>query len=123
MTIIESATSFALGAFNAMAATIIGAAGGHKPTWSPYQQQIFRTGTIYHFVCSFGMMFSGIVFPDPYAATLFQIGVLLFCGPLYHTAFTNVKKFTFLNPFGGMSIILAWGLMAYSALSSKSDNP
>lgn len=114
MVMIASPSAFALGAFNAMLATIIGAAGGHKSTWSPYQQHVFRTSSIYHFFCAFGMMFSGLVLHDSYASTIFQLGALLFCAPNYHTAFTNLRTFIFFSPFGGILMILAWGLLAYN---------
>jgi len=42
----------------------------------------------------------------------FLIGILLFSGSLYLLAFTGVKWLGFITPFGGLSLLAAWLILA-----------
>ena len=49
------------------------------------------------------------------SAILFCVGIVLFSGSLYALVFTKIKVLGAITPIGGMSFILAWALLAYSA--------
>lgn len=47
------------------------------------------------------------------------LGTLLFSGSLFISTLTGVKEITFLTPWGGMSLIFSWLLLALLAAFSK----
>jgi len=47
-----------------------------------------------------------------YSSTLFTCGIVLFCMPLYYRSFTDKKTFSRLAPFGGISMMLGWIMLA-----------
>jgi len=50
------------------------------------------------------------------SALLFFIGILLFCGSLYGLAFTGIRMLGFITPFGGLTLIAGWVVLAMAAL-------
>lgn len=50
------------------------------------------------------------------AGWLFAAGVLVFSGSLYAMTLTNVKLLGMVTPIGGLLLLAAWALVAYSAL-------
>jgi uncharacterized membrane protein YgdD (TMEM256/DUF423 family) len=43
---------------------------------------------------------------------MFFTGSLLFSFPLYYRCFSNKKKLSFVNPVGGIAMIVGWILLA-----------
>lgn len=54
------------------------------------------------------------------AGWLFIVGVLIFCGTVYALAFGSPRWFGAITPLGGLSLIFAWGLLAYAVLAYRS---
>lgn len=50
------------------------------------------------------------------AGWLFMLGVVIFCGTVYALAFGAPRWFGAITPLGGLSLILGWALLAYSAM-------
>jgi uncharacterized membrane protein YgdD (TMEM256/DUF423 family) len=50
------------------------------------------------------------------AALLFFLGTLLFSGSLYGLALTGIRVLGFVTPFGGLTLIAGWILLALAAL-------
>ena len=48
----------------------------------------------------------------PRAAWAFLAGIILFSGSLYLWAFTGQHVLGFITPVGGLTLIIAWGLLA-----------
>src|SRR5699024_8777927 len=46
------------------------------------------------------------------AGWMFLIGIILFSGSLYLYAVTSVKAFAMITPFGGVSFLVGWLLLA-----------
>jgi len=46
---------------------------------------------------------------------LFVVGTLLFCGSLYALAFTGIRTFGAVTPFGGLAFLLGWLCFAWAA--------
>lgn len=57
------------------------------------------------------------------AGVLFLIGTMLFSGGLYYPVLAQTKLPWYLVPMGGMSLILAWLLLAAGALFSRPSEP
>lgn len=56
------------------------------------------------------------------AATLFTIGMVLFCGSLYTLAFAGSALFPGSAPMGGSSLIIGWLAIAAAGWSSLRDD-
>lgn len=108
------------------------AAHGLKKVLSPYLLDVFSTGVQYQFIHGMALLFCGILLglklpakAQKYfsrAATCFIIGILCFSGSLYALAFTGIKWFGPITPFGGLTFMLGWGLFVYAALQIKEVN-
>ncbi len=88
--------------------------GGHKGEWAQDRKDMFQKALFYHFMNNMGwILASKNLKSRNYSALFFGLGTLLFSGALYHRCFTDSKKFSLLNPFGGISMMLAWTLLAF----------
>ena len=50
-----------------------------------------------------------------WAWRMFFVGILLFSGSLYVLAYTGITKLGAITPFGGLSFMIGWVLIAMSA--------
>ena len=50
---------------------------------------------------------------------LFVVGTLLFSFSIYTAAATGVKAFTYVTPFGGLTLMAAWLAVAWAALARQ----
>jgi len=55
----------------------------------------------------------------PIAGYLFQAGIVLFSGSLYVVAFTGVRGFGAITPFGGLCFLAGWVSVLVSALQQN----
>lgn len=100
-----------------------GAFGAHalKARFDAYSMGIWEKAVFYHFVHAIGMLVIPLfaragVMKDPEASTvcwLLLAGILLFSGSLYVLALSGVTILGAVTPFGGVSFIAAWLLLAY----------
>ena len=49
------------------------------------------------------------------SAWFFLVGIILFSGSLYLLAVTGVRMLGIVTPFGGLSFLIGWGLLAWAA--------
>jgi uncharacterized membrane protein YgdD (TMEM256/DUF423 family) len=105
-------------------AVAIGAFGAHglRPrldslgTAGTYEKAVF-----YHFVHALGILILSILprtgtFPESgidAVCVLLLIGIVLFSGSLYVLAITGTRILGAITPFGGVSFILGWLLLAW----------
>ncbi len=112
-----------IGAIALALAVIIGAFGAHalQGRLDAYSRGIYETGVMYHFFHALGMLIVSVlprtsVLTASRASTvclLLAIGILLFSGSLYVLAISGVRMLGAVTPFGGLSFIAAWVLLAY----------
>jgi uncharacterized membrane protein YgdD (TMEM256/DUF423 family) len=113
----------AIGAIALALAVMIGAFGAHalQGRLDDYARGIYETGVMYHFFHALGILIVSIL-PRAGALTatraewicwLLAIGILLFSGSLYALALSGVRTLGAVTPFGGLSFIAAWVLLAY----------
>ena len=113
----------AAGAIALALAVLIGAFGAHALAGrlDAYSRGVYETGVMYHFFHALGMMVVSIL-PRTGALTaarsswiclLLAVGIVLFSGSLYVLAISGVRMFGAVTPFGGLSFIAAWVLLAY----------
>ena len=113
----------AIGAVFLALAVLIGAFGAHAlgDRLDAYSRGVYETGVMYHFFHALGILIVSIL-PRVGALTesraslvcsLLAAGILLFSGSLYTLAISGVRMLGAVTPFGGISFIAAWVLLAY----------
>lgn len=122
----------AAGAIALALAVILGAFGAHalQGRLDAYSRGVYETGVMYHFFHALGMLIvsilprTGALSPSRAAkiCALLAAGILLFSGSLYILAITGERMLGAVTPFGGLSFIAAWVLLAYW-LAASSQNP
>ena len=102
-----------------LTAVAFGAFGAHtlKSVIDSATLETFKTGVLYHLIHStvlFVLALSKIQsFTKAYIFIF--IGIILFSFSLYLYSLTLIIAFIFVTPFGGMSFIIGWLLIIYSA--------
>jgi len=113
----------AIGAIFLALAVTIGAFGAHalQGRLDEYSRGIYETGVMYHFFHALGLLIVSFL-PRIGALSesragwicgLLAVGILLFSGSLYTLAVTGVRTLGAVTPFGGLSFIAAWVLLAF----------
>ena len=113
MTVLNRALWIALG-FAGLIAVGIGAYGAHAAGFDSVAQDRFASALLYHLVhlgaLGGSLLLSGQK-PSSLATAsgcLFLLGILLFSGSLYASAFSGGATTTALAPYGGVSFMLGW---------------
>ena len=113
------------GALAMALAVASGAMGAHflKAHLTPVMMQTWNTAVEYHVYHGMGLLLVGVIslyFPVQagvkWSGYFMIVGLFLFSGSLYLLAITGVRWLGAITPIGGISFILAWLLLAYSAL-------
>jgi uncharacterized membrane protein YgdD (TMEM256/DUF423 family) len=112
-----------LAALLAFAAVALGAFGAHalRSRLAPDMQAVWQTAVLYHGWHALALLGVGLLilhFPDrvglAWAGWLFVAGIALFSGSLYALALTGVKNFGAVTPIGGVALLLAWLVVAWT---------
>ena len=104
-------------------AVMIGAFGAHglRGRMDDYSMAVYERAVFYHFVHALGMLIVSLmprigVLTESRAgwiAGLLCAGIVLFSGSLYILAISGVRTLGAITPFGGLSFIAAWLLLAF----------
>lgn len=108
-----------LAALGGFASVACGAFAAHG-TSDPRAQELLRTGSLYGFVhCLATYAAAGVMQLGGRGARLapgfFLAGVLLFSGSLYALAFGAPRWVGVVTPFGGLSFLAGWLVLAWAA--------
>lgn len=105
-------------------AVALGAFGAHglKDRLDAYSISVWEKAVFYHFIHALGMLIvsilprAGLLAPSRanLVGWLLLAGILLFSGSLYVLAVSGVKMLGAVTPFGGLSFIAAWVVLAFS---------
>jgi len=106
-------------------AVCIGAFGAHglQARLDAYSLGVYEKGVFYHFVHALGMLAvpllvrAGLISISAgnWAGWLLLAGIVLFSGSLYVLAITGMRTLGAITPFGGVSFIAAWMVIAVCA--------
>ena len=106
------------------AAVCLGAFGAHglRNRLDAYSLTVFEKAVFYHFVHALGVLIVPVMAKvqalAPEAAArvcaLLSAGIVLFSGSLYILAVTGVRALGMVTPFGGLSFVAAWILLAWA---------
>lgn len=113
--------------FFGFCAVLLGAFAAHglKFLLEPEQMETFRTGVLYHFIHTLGLLIIGLSHGKKSTLLLltsvfFTVGILLFSGSLYLLSCRNIlgiENWTFLGPLtplGGLCFSVGWLLLIFS---------
>jgi uncharacterized membrane protein YgdD (TMEM256/DUF423 family) len=110
-------------------AVSIGAFGAHglQGRLDPYSTSVYEKGVFYHFIHALGMLAvpllvrAGLISKSAgnWTGWLLLAGIVLFSGSLYVLAITGVRTLGAITPFGGVSFIAAWIVLAVCAWRSS----
>jgi uncharacterized membrane protein YgdD (TMEM256/DUF423 family) len=112
------------GAFSALIGVGMGAFGAHglKNVISPEMLAVYQTGVNYQMWHALGLIGIALLRRHEaesrllnWAGWLMLIGIVLFSGSLYLLAVMDVKQLGMITPFGGVSFLIAWLLLAVYA--------
>lgn len=113
------------GAICAFLAVAMGAFGAHglKAVLSAERLAVYQTAVNYQMWHALGLIGIATVsraFPDGgkllrWAGCLMLVGIVLFSGSLYLLVFLETKWLGMMTPFGGVSFLAAWLLLAVFA--------
>ena len=102
-------------------AVAIGAFGAHglRGKIDDYSMTVYERAVMYHFFHALGLL---IVSTLPrqsalaWVSWLLLAGIVLFSGSLYLLAVTGIRTLGAITPFGGLSFIAAWVVLAVAML-------
>ena len=113
----------AVGAAALGVAVMIGAFGAHalRDRFDAYRTGIYERAVFYHFVHALGILIVSTFAKNAqlsmssvaWVCSLLLAGIVLFCGSLYTLAITGVRTWGAVTPFGGLSFIAGWLLLAF----------
>lgn len=99
----------------------LGAFGAHGLEGKVSERMLsnWQTGAQYHMIHALGLLFVGLlagrIGTNPLVTNggwLLLAGIILFSGSLYIMALTNITKLGMITPFGGVSFLIGWTLIA-----------
>ena len=108
-----------LAAVGGFASVAFGAFGAHGVS-DPHAQELLRTGALYGFVHSLATLGCAAVMQAGgqrarFAPAFFLAGVVLFSGSLYALALGAPRLVGIVTPFGGLSFLIGWAVLAWAA--------
>jgi uncharacterized membrane protein YgdD (TMEM256/DUF423 family) len=119
----------AIGAGLMALGVILGAFGAHalKERLDAYSLDVYQKAVLYHFIHALGILIVSTLFRAgaltesacTAVCALLLGGIVLFSGSLYILAITGIRGLGAVTPFGGLSFIAAWLLLAYYLLRAK----
>ncbi|MGD0959339.1 MAG: DUF423 domain-containing protein [Methylomonas sp.] len=115
-----------LAAITAMTGVAMGAFGAHglKNVVSEHGLEVYKTAVSYQMWHALALGLLGAWPPQrmyPWVGGLFMLGIVLFSGSLYLLVILNINWLGFITPFGGLSLLAAWGILAYTALQKNRE--
>ena len=119
----QSIRWIAVGSMVVAVAVMLGAFGAHglKEVLSGTQMKVYQTAVQYHFYHGLGLMLVGLVMFNladvisvglRWVPWLLLTGIVLFSGSLYALTLFGLRWLGVVTPFGGLSFIAGWVLLA-----------
>lgn len=114
-----------LGALNGFIGVALGAFGAHglEGTLDPELLRVWNKGVDYQQLHALGLLLVGVLLRfEPcrrisLAGWCLLVGILLFSGSLYALALSGLRPLGAVTPFGGVSFLLGWGLLALGVIA------
>jgi uncharacterized membrane protein YgdD (TMEM256/DUF423 family) len=116
-----------IAALSGATAVIFGAFGGHglKHLVGPDLQHTWHTAVEYQFLHTLALLAVALhanAAVYRWVLRLWLVGILLFSGSLYALVLTGQYMAAFVTPFGGLSLIAGWSVLAWGAWLRRSTD-
>lgn len=120
----------AVGALLGLTAVAVGAFGAHalRPHLTPDRMAVFETASRYQFYHAFGLCIAAVLSLQrgpvrelSWAASLFALGCVIFCGSLYALTLSGWRALGALAPVGGLCFMGGWLLLVIAAWRWRAD--
>ncbi len=116
-------TYFLLGSLFGLIGVAAGALGAHalEPRLAPGRIDTYELAAryqLYHALALLATAWAAARWPSStanIAGGFFVVGILLFSGSLYALALGSPRWTAFITPFGGVSFLIGWALLAWAA--------
>ena len=113
-----------VGALALALAVIFGAFGAHglRGRLDAYSLSVYERAVFYHFIHALGLLITPLLVKTPASTrvcVLLTAGIVLFSGSLYALALSGVSTLGIITPFGGLSFIAGWLLLAWELLRNR----
>jgi uncharacterized membrane protein YgdD (TMEM256/DUF423 family) len=119
----KSTTAFRIAAATGFLGVALGAFGAHGLRDLLEQNKtldIWKTASNYHLIHAVALLFLATLRPMPGLAwMLFFLGVIIFSGSLYLLAVTGAHWLVVITPFGGLSLLAGWLVLAVGKVKSE----
>jgi uncharacterized membrane protein YgdD (TMEM256/DUF423 family) len=112
-----------VGAILLALAVMLGAFGAHglRDRLDAYQMSVYEKAVFYHFIHALGLLIVSFLpktgtfseFATGWVCGLLLAGIVIFSGSLYLLAVTGNRMLGAITPFGGVSFIAAWLVLAW----------
>jgi uncharacterized membrane protein YgdD (TMEM256/DUF423 family) len=119
----------ATGAAALALAVIFGAFGAHalRERLDTYSRGIYETAVMYHFFHALGVLIVSLMPKSGFLSqtqaswicAFLAAGIVLFSGSLYVLAITRIPALGAITPFGGLSFIAGWLVLAWLLLRGQ----
>jgi len=113
------------GALFGLLSVLVGAMADHG-AWAETMAESVATAIRYHQLGAMMAVIAGVAVLIPAAKPaqpvlrlsgwLFIAGIILFSFSIYAAAFSEVRALTYITPFGGVTMMLAWLALAWAAV-------
>ncbi len=111
----------------ALIANVLGAFGTHalRGKLEASYLSIFQTGVQYQFYHSLALLLTALLLFHIRnqwiiaSGIAFISGIILFSGSLYILSLTGIKWLGMITPLGGLSLLIAWGLLFIGVFKAK----
>jgi uncharacterized membrane protein YgdD (TMEM256/DUF423 family) len=109
-------------------AVAIGAFGAHvlQGRLDAYSMEIYQRAVLYHFIHALGILAVSLMPPTAgrdWVCRLLLAGIVLFSGSLYALALTGNRMLGAITPFGGLSFLAGWLMLAITAWRARPPGP
>lgn len=116
------------GAVSAFLSVALGAFGAHalKSHLSADMMTVYQTGVHYQQMHSLALILLAVLGQQPglkiatHRSGIFMLaGIMIFSGSLYALSLSGIRAFGAITPLGGVCLLVAWALLAISALRAR----
>jgi len=113
------------GALNGFLGVALGAFGAHglEGKLTPHLMDVWNKAVHYQQIHALALLLVALLLHNGmsgmgmrWAGWCFLLGILLFSGSLYVLALSGIKPLGAITPFGGVSFLLGWAMLAWAAV-------
>lgn len=110
------------GAALGLVSVLMGAMGDHALNIPPEKLHSLETAIRYNMLYAVLICALALTPPERKLAlptSLFAIGTAIFSFSIYAALISDIAQFTYLTPFGGLTLMTGWGSLLYTGIKNR----